>query len=29
VPVARAFSDYEVTVNKPGLPSGVDLIELL
>jgi len=27
--VARAFSDYEVTVNKSGLPSGIELIELL
>jgi CRISPR-associated protein Csd2 len=28
-PVARAFSDYEAAVNKSGLPSGVELIELL
>jgi CRISPR-associated protein Csd2 len=29
VPVARSFSDYDVTVNKSGLPTGVELIELL
>ncbi len=29
VPVARSFSDYDVVVNKTGLPSGVELIELL
>ncbi|MCU0786045.1 MAG: type I-C CRISPR-associated protein Cas7/Csd2, partial [Verrucomicrobia bacterium] len=29
VPVARAFSDYEVAVNKSGLPSGIELMELL
>ena len=29
VAVARAFSDYEVTVNKTGLPPGIELIELL
>ena len=29
VPVARAFSDYNVTVNKTGLPPGIELIELL
>ncbi len=28
-PVARAFSDYEVTVNKSDLPPGIELIELL
>jgi CRISPR-associated protein Csd2 len=29
VPVARSFSDYEVTISKAGLPAGVELIELL
>ena len=29
VAVARAFSDYEVNVNKSGLPTGVELIDLL
>jgi hypothetical protein len=29
VPVARAFSDYDVAINKTGLPAGVELIELL
>jgi CRISPR-associated protein Csd2 len=29
VPVARSFSDYDVIVNKAGLKSGVELIELL
>ena len=29
VPVARSFSDYDVVVNKTGLQSGVELIELL
>lgn len=29
VPVARAFSDYEVVVNKSGLPPGIELIEAL
>ena len=29
VTIARAFSDHEVTVDKSGLPSGVELIELL
>lgn len=29
VPVARSFSDYDVAINKTGLPSGVELIELL
>jgi CRISPR-associated protein Csd2 len=29
VPVARSFSDYEVTVNKTSLPASVELIELL
>jgi CRISPR-associated protein Csd2 len=29
VPVARAFSDYEVTVNKSDLPAGIELIEML
>ena len=29
VPVARSFSDYDVTINKTGMPSGVELIELL
>jgi CRISPR-associated protein Csd2 len=29
VAVARAFSDYEVAVNKSGLPSGIELSELL
>jgi CRISPR-associated protein Csd2 len=26
---ARAFSDYEVTIDKTGLPQGVELLELL
>jgi CRISPR-associated protein Csd2 len=25
----RSYSDYEVTVNKAGMPQGVDLIEML
>jgi hypothetical protein len=29
VPVGRAFSDYEVDVNRAGLLSEVELIELL
>jgi len=29
VPVARSFSDYEVEVNKTGIPTGVQLTELL
>jgi CRISPR-associated protein Csd2 len=29
VAVARAFSDYEIKVNKTGLPSDIELIELL
>jgi CRISPR-associated protein Csd2 len=29
IPVARAFSDYQVTINKGGLPAEVELIELL
>ncbi len=29
VPVARSFSDYDVTVNKSGLPAGIELIEML
>lgn len=29
VPVARSFSDYDVTITKTGLPSGVEVIELL
>ena len=29
VPVARSFSDCEVTVNKANLPAGIELIELL
>lgn len=29
VNVARAFSDYDVTVNKDGLPPGVEVLELL
>jgi CRISPR-associated protein Csd2 len=29
VAVARAFSDYEIKVNKTGLQSGIELIELL
>jgi CRISPR-associated protein Csd2 len=29
VPVARAFSDYEFSVNKSNLPAGVELIEML
>jgi len=29
VPTARSFSDYDVTINKSDLPSGVELIELL
>ena len=29
VPVARSFADDDVTINKTGLPAGVELIELL
>ena len=29
VPTARAFSDYDFTVNKAALPPGVELLELL
>lgn len=29
VPVARSFSDYDVTVNKSNLPAGIELIEML
>ena len=29
VEVARAFSDYDVAVDKSGLPSGVEVLELL
>jgi CRISPR-associated protein Csd2 len=29
VPVARSFADYDVTVNRSDLPTGVDLVELL
>ena len=29
VEVARAFSDYDVVVDKAGLPSGVEVLELL
>jgi CRISPR-associated protein Csd2 len=25
---ARAYSDYEVTVNKSGVPAGVEIVEL-
>jgi CRISPR-associated protein Csd2 len=29
IAVGRSFADYDVTVNKAGLPSGIELIELL
>jgi CRISPR-associated protein Csd2 len=29
VDVARAFSDYDVAVDKAGLPAGVEVLELL
>lgn len=29
VPVARSFSDYDVAINKSGLPAGIELIEML
>jgi CRISPR-associated protein Csd2 len=29
VPVARSFADYDVAINRTGLPAGVELIELL
>lgn len=29
VAVGRSFADYDVTINKSGLPSGIELIELL
>jgi len=29
VEVARAFSDYDVVVDQAGLPSGVEMLELL
>jgi CRISPR-associated protein Csd2 len=29
VPVARAYSDYDIVVEKTGLPSGVEVLELL
>jgi len=29
VSVARTFSDYEVVINKSGLPTGIELIEML
>jgi len=29
VPVARSYSDYELAVNRTGLPAGVEVIEVL